>query len=297
VKTRSRRDSLTGPRTREKLRRVKLFPCVDTCAQLVRYRDVQASRRHTQLLPDTLELIQISLVLLLVLDLLPDTLEDPNGRGVVVDTTSSAEGSLDDGRRRDQIVGEAVVETTLDFEQILSLLEELDVALGEGFESLLVGGGGGRASEGWGDPTDGRPGAEESSERGGRTHIWWFEGEKKVEVAPRVATAGVGTEWIGCLLSLIFHLVFRDKIHDLDKNIYSPFSVDFSATFPVQKGAGNGRRTDSNYNHPRLVAFPKRSWPSTTYKPSSTFGSQQWKTVRLQSAHPRPHLHRQRVPP
>lgn len=156
--------------------------------------DVQALERHTQLLPDALELIQISLVLLLVLDLLPDTLEDPNGGRVVVNTTSSAEGSLYDGRRRDQIVGEAVVETTLDFEQILSLLEELDVALGEGLESLLVGGGGGRASEGWGDPADGRPGAEESSECGGRTHIWWFEGEKKVEVAIRVATAGVGTE-------------------------------------------------------------------------------------------------------
>jgi len=203
--------------------------------------DAQASRRHTQLLPDTLELIQISLVLLLVLDLLPDTLEDPNGGGVVVDTTSSAEGSLDDGRRGDQIVREAVVETALDFEQILSLLEELDVALGEGFESLLVGGGGGRAGEGWGDPADGRPGAEESSERGGRTHIWWFEGEKKVEAALRVATAGVDTEWIGCLLSPVFHIIFCDKIHGLARRIYSPFSTDFSATFSMQKGAANGR--------------------------------------------------------
>ena len=91
-------------------------------------------------------------------------------------------------------MGEAIVETTLDFKQILSLLEELDVALGEGFESLLVGGGGGRASERWGDPADSRPGAEESCERGGRAHIWWFEGEKKVEVAFRVATAGFDTE-------------------------------------------------------------------------------------------------------
>jgi len=79
-------------------------------------------------------------------------------------------------------VGEAIVETTLDFEQILGLLEELDVALGEGFESFLVGRGGGRTSEGGGNPADGGPGAEESSERGGRAHIWWFEGEKKVQV-------------------------------------------------------------------------------------------------------------------
>jgi len=140
---------------------------------------VQALKRHTQLLPDTLELIQISLVLLLVLDFLPDTLEDPNGGRVVVDTASSAEGSLDDGRRRDQIVGEAVVETTLDFKQILGLLEELNVSFGEGFEGLLVGGGGGRTSKGWGDPADGRPGAEESSERGGRAHIWWLREKRK----------------------------------------------------------------------------------------------------------------------
>ena len=119
------------------------------------------------------------MILLLILDLLPDTLKYPNGGRVVVDTTSGAERSLNDGRRRDQIVGEAVVETTLDFKQVLSPLEEMHVALGEGFKSLLVGGGGGRAGEGWGDPTDGGPGAEEGSERGGRAHSWWSGGEGK----------------------------------------------------------------------------------------------------------------------
>ena len=135
-------------------------------------------KRRTKFFPDALQLVQISLVLLLVLDLLPDTLKNPNSGRVVVDTTSSTEGSFNDGRRRDQIVGEAVVQTTLDFEQILGLLEELNVALGEGFESLLVRSGGRRASKGWGDPANGRPGAEESSERGGRAHSWWFEGEE-----------------------------------------------------------------------------------------------------------------------
>ena len=77
-------------------------------------------------------------------------------------------------------MGEAVIQTTLDFEQILGLLEELDVALGEGFESFLVRSGGGLASEGRGDPTDGRPSAEESNERGGRTHSWWL-GKGKVK--------------------------------------------------------------------------------------------------------------------
>jgi len=76
--------SMRGLGTREKLWRVELFPCIDA-----------------QLLPDTLELFQISLVLLLVLDLLPDTFKDPNRGRVVVNTASSAEGSLDDRRRGD----------------------------------------------------------------------------------------------------------------------------------------------------------------------------------------------------
>lgn len=38
-------------------------------------------------------------------------------------------------------MGEVVIETVLDFEQVLGLLEELYVALGEGFESLLMGRG------------------------------------------------------------------------------------------------------------------------------------------------------------
>lgn len=138
--------------------------------------------------------------MLFVLDLLPDTLEDPNGGRVVVNATSSTERSLDDGRRRDQIVGEAVVEATLDFEQVLGLLEELYVALGEGFESFLVRGGGGRAGESWRDPADGRPGAKEGSERGGRTHRLAGglrekeSGKKRPESFRSCPTAGPDTE-------------------------------------------------------------------------------------------------------
>lgn len=142
------------------------------------------SKGHTEFLPNTLELVQISLVLLLVLDLLPDTFKHPDGGRVVVDTASGAKGGLNDGRCRDQIVGEAVVKTTLDFKQVLGLLEELNVALGKCFESLLVGGGGRGAGEGRGDPADGRPGAEESNERGGRTHSWWYWGERKRKRRP-----------------------------------------------------------------------------------------------------------------
>ena len=142
-------------------------------------RDFSGARRYTELFFNTLEFIQVSLILLLVLDLLPDTLKNPNSGRVVVDATGSTKGSLNNRRGRNQIVGETVIQTTLNLEQILGLLEELDVALGEGFESFLMRSGGGRASEGWGDPADGRPGAEESNERGGRTHSWWFEEKGK----------------------------------------------------------------------------------------------------------------------
>jgi len=63
------------------LRRVEFFSCIDA-----------------KLFPDALELVQIRLVLLLVLDLLPDTLEDPDGSRVVVNATSSADCCLDDRR-------------------------------------------------------------------------------------------------------------------------------------------------------------------------------------------------------
>lgn len=137
------------------------------------------TKQHTKLFSNALEFIQVSLILLFVLHLLPDSLENPYSGRVVVDATGSTKGSLNNRRCRDQIVRETVVQTTLYLKQILSLLEELDVALGEGFESFLVRSGGGRASKGWGDPADGWPGAEESNERGGGTHSWWFEGKMR----------------------------------------------------------------------------------------------------------------------
>jgi len=168
-------DLLTSPKTREKVTMSRAPPvsrCLYPTGQILGFF-FHVSKRRTKLLLDALELIQISLILLLVLDLFPDTLKYPNGGRIVVDATGSTEGRLHDGRRRNQIVGEAVVQTALDLEQILGLLEELNVALGEGFEGLLVRSGGGRADESWGDPADGRPGSEEGSERGGgRTHSW-----------------------------------------------------------------------------------------------------------------------------
>lgn len=102
---------------------------------------VMRMRRPTKLLPQALELIQVSLVLRLVLHLLLHTLEDPDSRCIVVNATGGAHSSLDDGGRRNKVVGEAVVEAPLDLEQILGLLEESDVALREGLESFLMRGG------------------------------------------------------------------------------------------------------------------------------------------------------------
>lgn len=108
--------------------------------------------------------------MLLVLDLLADTLEDADGGRVVVDTSGCAEGSLDDGWGGNEIVGEAVVESSLDLEKVFSVLEELDVAFVEGLECLLTVCAGGWAGEDGGDALCGGAGAKESGEHLGAHH-------------------------------------------------------------------------------------------------------------------------------
>ena len=118
----------------------------------------------TEFLPDALQLIQILLVLLLVLDFLTNAFENTDGGSVVIDTTSRAECSLDDGRRGDEIVGEAVVESSLDLEKVFSVLEELDVTFVEGFEGLLTVCARGWASEDGCYALNGGAGTKESGE-------------------------------------------------------------------------------------------------------------------------------------
>ncbi len=89
---------------------------------------------NAQFLPNTLKSLNVLLVLALVLDLLLDTLENPDGGRVVVDASASTKGALDHLGRRDEVVGEAVVETTLQFEQVLDASKEADVARVEGVE-------------------------------------------------------------------------------------------------------------------------------------------------------------------
>ena len=56
------------------------------------------------------------------------TLEYPDGGGEVVDAPGGSEGSDDDAGRGDEIVGESVVEVTLQLEDVLDVLELLLVS-------------------------------------------------------------------------------------------------------------------------------------------------------------------------
>ena len=77
--------------------------------------------------------------------------------------------------------------------------------------------------------------------------------------------------------------------------IYSPFSIDFSTTPPFKTVQENEGRMPPT-THPLLGRLPKTVLALDHVQLSpSTFGIQPWKTVRLQSTHPRPHLHRQRA--
>jgi hypothetical protein len=84
-----------------------------------------------ELLSNVLESVKVCLVLGLVVNLVFKTLEHSDGGGEVVDSSAGLESLLDHGRCGDQIVGETVVENSLDLKQIVSLLELL-------LESVLV---------------------------------------------------------------------------------------------------------------------------------------------------------------
>ena len=98
----------------------------------------QYRRKRTKLLAERLELIKVLLILLLVLNLLLDALKHPDCGRVVVHATGGTNSGFDDGGGRDKVVGETVVEAALDLEEILSRLEEVDVALREGLKRLLA---------------------------------------------------------------------------------------------------------------------------------------------------------------
>lgn len=86
-----------------------------------------------ELLSNVLESVKVCLVLGLVVNLVFETLENSDGGGEVVDSSAGLQGLLDHGGCGHQIVGETVVENSLDLKQIVSLLKLL-------LESVLVWG-------------------------------------------------------------------------------------------------------------------------------------------------------------
>ena len=104
----------------------------------VRSRVIRYDKARTKFLAERLELVKVRLILLFVLNLLLNTLEDADSSRVVVNATGGTDSGFDDGGGRDKVVGETVVEAALDLEEILSRLEEVDVALREGLKRLLA---------------------------------------------------------------------------------------------------------------------------------------------------------------
>jgi hypothetical protein len=113
---------------------------------------------NAELFPDALQLLEVLGVLALVLDLCVDacagvlvldpvcalvslrglracrekrTLEYPDGSREVVDAPGGSEGSDDNAGRGDKIVGESVVQVTLQLEDVLHVLELLLVSARE----------------------------------------------------------------------------------------------------------------------------------------------------------------------
>ena len=101
-------------------------------------RTYNVQRSHTKFFPHTLQLIEVRLVLLLRLDLLLDTLEQPDRRRIVVDPPRRSQSRFNNSGRRDEIVGEAIVQSALDLEDVERALEKGDVSFGEGFVRLLL---------------------------------------------------------------------------------------------------------------------------------------------------------------
>lgn len=88
----------------------------------------------TELLDNRLQFIQVCLVLQLVLNLLLDTLQNPDSGRVVVDLSGCSQSGLDDFSSGHQIVRETVVESSLEFKDVFDLGEE---GLVSGVEGLV----------------------------------------------------------------------------------------------------------------------------------------------------------------
>jgi hypothetical protein len=88
----------------------------------------------TKILNNRLQFIQVRLVLSNILDLFLDTLQDPNSGSVIVNLSSALQSFRDDLSSWDEIVGETVVESSLEFKEVRTVLEECSVSVIECLE-------------------------------------------------------------------------------------------------------------------------------------------------------------------
>lgn len=64
-------------------------------------------------------------------------LKDADGGGVVIHTSGSPKGCGNDRRRRDEIVSESIVQSTLELKDIIDIVKERDETLSEVFKAFL----------------------------------------------------------------------------------------------------------------------------------------------------------------
>jgi len=93
---------------------------------------------NTQLGLEGGELIQVLLVERIRSSLDLQSLKDTDGGGVVINASGGLESSGNDRGRGDKIVTEGVVQSTLELEDVINVVKELDETLGEVLKGLLA---------------------------------------------------------------------------------------------------------------------------------------------------------------
>lgn len=88
--------------------------------------DVDESNKWllTEFIDHRLQLLQIRRVLIFILNLLLDSLQNPHCRSIIIHFPTSFQSSLNNVHRGNQIIGETIVESSLEFENVGAVGEE-----------------------------------------------------------------------------------------------------------------------------------------------------------------------------
>ena len=95
-------------------------------------------QRHTELLTQGLEHVEVLLVLAVVIRLGLDALKDAHSERKVVHAASRLQSALDNLGRGHEVLRKRVVEATLRLKLVLDTLKELDIAVVELLVRLVV---------------------------------------------------------------------------------------------------------------------------------------------------------------